>query len=75
MSSDTTIQLENLVEQARGGNQQAFEALYQQTYRLVYFHANSITKNEEEALDLVQDAYLAAYNGLNRLKDSRNFRK
>ena len=75
MSSDTTIQLENLVEQARGGNQQAFEALYQQTYRLVYFHAKSITKNEEEALDLVQDAYLAAYNGLNRLKDSRNFRK
>ncbi len=49
MSSDTTIQLENLVEQARGGNQQAFEALYQQTYRLVYFHAKSITKNEEEA--------------------------
>ena len=75
MSSDTTIQLENLVEQARGGNQQAFEALYQQTYSLVYFHAKSITKNEEEALDLVQDAYLAAYNGLNRLQDSRNFRK
>ena len=67
--------LENLVEQARGGTQQAFEALYQQTYRLVYFHAKSFTKNEEEALDLVQDAYLAAYNGLNRLQDSRNFRK
>ena len=75
MSGEGTMQLENLVEQAKKGDQQAFEALYQQTYRLVYFHAKAITKSDEEALDLVQDTFLAAYRSLSRLKDSRNFRK
>ena len=31
MSGEGTMQLENLVEQAKRGDQQAFEALYQQT--------------------------------------------
>ena len=75
MSREETTQFDRLVEQAQQGNQEAFEAIYRQTYRLVYFHAKAVTKSEEEALDLVQDTFLAAYRGLKRLQDVRNFRK
>ena len=49
MNDGETTGLENLVEQAKNGRKDAFEALYQQTYRLVYFHARSITRDDEEA--------------------------
>lgn len=73
MSSNTSIQLEKLVMQARAGDGQAFEELYNLTYRLVYFHAKALSRDEDEAWDLVQETYLTAYRKLDTLREGRLF--
>lgn len=56
-----------LVLRIRDGDSAAFTELYQATYRSVYYHAQTILKNEEDVEDAVQEAYEQAYINLDRL--------
>ena len=67
-------ELEDLVECAKQGKADAFEQLYNSTYRFVYFHAKSMTDDADEAWDLVQDTYMAVYRNLNTLRDSQRIK-
>ena len=58
-----------IVKKICDGHPEAFDELYLATYKAVYFHAKSILKDNEEALDAVQDAYLAAFQGLGQLRE------
>lgn len=60
--------LASLVTRIRAGDANAFDALYRETYNTVYFHAKSILKHEEDALDIVQETYLTAYSTLDTLE-------
>ena len=58
-----------LVEEILDGHTEAFEELYRQTCRAVFFHARKILKNEQDVEDAVSEAYLRAYENLSRLQE------
>jgi RNA polymerase sigma-70 factor (ECF subfamily) len=62
-----------LVERARGGDVAAFEKLVRQYDRQVFRIANHITQNREDAEDVVQDAFLKAYQKLDQFQGNSKF--
>jgi RNA polymerase sigma-70 factor (ECF subfamily) len=62
-----------LVAAAKDGDRDAFEALVKVTYHDAYTLAYRLTGNEEDARDVVQDAYLRAYRGLGRFRGDAQF--
>ena len=62
-----------LVEQAKGGDVKAFEKLVRQYDRQVFRIANHITQNREDAEDVVQDAFLKAYQKLDQFQGNSKF--
>jgi RNA polymerase sigma-70 factor (ECF subfamily) len=62
-----------LVERVRGGDVGAYEELVRMYDRRVFRIAQHITQNREDAEDVVQDAFLKAYQNLNRFKGDSKF--
>lgn len=56
-----------IVKAAQEGDNRAFEALYNMTKDSAYFIALSITKNEQDALDIMQDSYIKAFRSISTL--------
>jgi RNA polymerase sigma-70 factor (ECF subfamily) len=65
--------LADLVTKARKGDHEAFEALVEVTYMDAYTLAYRLTGDEEDARDVVQEAYLRAYRGLKRFRGDAQF--
>jgi RNA polymerase sigma-70 factor, ECF subfamily len=62
-----------LVIAARDGDRAAFDELVRMTYGDMYTLAYRLTGNEEDARDVIQDAYLRAYRGLHRFRGDARF--
>ena len=62
-----------LVNRAREGDVQAFEQLVRQYDRQVFRIAQHITQNREDAEDVVQDAFLKAYEKLDQFQGNSKF--
>jgi len=62
-----------LVTAAKGGDRQAFDEVVKATYADTYALALRLTANEEDAKDVVQEAYLRAYRGLKRFRGDSSF--
>jgi RNA polymerase sigma-70 factor (ECF subfamily) len=62
-----------LVNRAREGDVQAFEQLVQQYDRQIFRIAQHITQNREDAEDVVQDAFLKAYQKLHQFEGNSKF--
>jgi RNA polymerase sigma-70 factor (ECF subfamily) len=60
--------LDAVVAAARSGDRDAFEALVRATYDDMYTLAYRLTGNEEDARDVVQEAYLRAYRSIDRFR-------
>lgn len=58
-----------LVNNALNNDEAAFERLYKETERSVYFLCLKLLGNEQDAKDAAQETYLAAFNGLSSLDD------
>lgn len=65
--------LSELVTAAKKGDHGAFEALVEATYVDAYTLAYRLTGDEEDARDVVQEAYLRAYRGLKRFRGDAQF--
>src|SRR5205085_11161725 len=65
--------LADLVAAAKTGDRTAFDELVRATYADAYTLAYRLTGNEEDARDVVQDAYLRAYKGLRRFRGDAQF--
>lgn len=65
--------LEALVVEAQGGDRTAFEELVRRTYVDTYTLAMRLTGNEEDARDVVQEAYLRAWKGIRRFRGDSAF--
>jgi RNA polymerase sigma-70 factor (ECF subfamily) len=62
-----------LVARVRAGDIQAFEQLVRQYDRQVFRIAQHITQNREDAEDIVQDAFLKAYEKLEQFQGNSKF--
>jgi RNA polymerase sigma-70 factor (ECF subfamily) len=62
-----------LVARAKEGDVEAFEKLVRQYDRQVFRIAQHITQNREDAEDVVQDAFLKAYEKLNQFQGNSKF--
>jgi RNA polymerase sigma-70 factor (ECF subfamily) len=62
-----------LVEAARAGDIAAFESLVRRYDRNVFRIAQHITQNREDAEDVVQDAFLKAYQNLGQFQGQSKF--
>ena len=62
-----------LVADARDGSRTAFDELVRVTYADTYTLAYRLTGNEEDARDVVQEAYLRAYRGVRQFRGDVQF--
>ena len=61
------------VAQARAGDADAFRRLVERHSRNVFRLAYRMTRNEHDAEDVVQEAFLKAYRGLDRFEERAHF--
>jgi RNA polymerase sigma-70 factor (ECF subfamily) len=61
------------VAAARRGDRGAFDEVVRRTYDDTYTLAHRLTGNEDDARDVVQEAYLRAYRGLRRFRGEARF--
>ncbi len=64
---------DQLVGMAVAGDREPFDELVRRTYRDAYGLAFRLTGNEEDARDVVQDAYLRAYRGIGKFRSESRF--
>ncbi|HJV82982.1 RNA polymerase sigma factor [Noviherbaspirillum sp.] len=65
---DKDISDVELASRIAGGDQQAFEFLMRRYNRVLYRTARSVLKDDAEAEDVLQDAYLLAYRRINQFR-------
>lgn len=62
-----------LVERVRAGEREAFNELVERHARKIFRLARHITKNEDDASDVLQDAFLKAYSRLDQFQGDAKF--
>jgi RNA polymerase sigma-70 factor (ECF subfamily) len=62
-----------LIDRVRSGETDAFEALVLDNQKKVYNLALKMTGNEEDALDISQEAFIKAYTGLKSFRGESRF--
>jgi RNA polymerase sigma-70 factor, ECF subfamily len=62
-----------LISAAKDGDRSAFDELVRQTYVDTYTLAVRLTSDEEDARDVVQEAYLRAWKGIGRFRGDAQF--
>jgi RNA polymerase sigma-70 factor (ECF subfamily) len=62
-----------LVDKAKAGDQQAFTDLVSRYQRKIYRLAKNITRNDEDAEDVLQEAFLKAYEHLDTFEGHSKF--
>jgi RNA polymerase sigma-70 factor (TIGR02954 family) len=67
------LEKDKLVKKAIKGSKRAFEQLIKQHYERIYRTAYLYVHNEEDALDVVQDATYQAYTSIHALKHPEYF--
>jgi RNA polymerase sigma-70 factor (ECF subfamily) len=67
------MDLADLVRAAKAGDRSAFDELVRATYADAYTLAFRLTGNEEDARDVVQEAYLRAYKSLRKFRGESQF--
>jgi RNA polymerase sigma-70 factor (ECF subfamily) len=64
---------EALVERAKTGDRAAFQALFQKYHRRVYAVALGVVKRPEDAMDVVQDAFIKVHKHLGTFQGASSF--
>lgn len=66
-------EIKELVGQMEQGIQKAYESMYKETSKGVFFICMSFLHNEEDAKDAMQETYLTAYKKISQLKEKEKF--
>ncbi|HEY1555670.1 MAG TPA: sigma-70 family RNA polymerase sigma factor [Kofleriaceae bacterium] len=72
-SSATAIDDHDLVRAARGGDREAFRTLFDRYHRRAYALAFGVLRNQDDALDVVQDAFIKAHEHLDKFEGASGF--
>jgi RNA polymerase sigma-70 factor (ECF subfamily) len=62
-----------LVESARKGDREAFRTLFERYHRRAYALAFGVLRNPDDALDVVQDAFIKAHKYLDKFEGNSSF--
>lgn len=62
-----------LVDRARTGNDEAFRALFERYHRRAYSLAVGVVRNRDDALDVVQDAFIKAHRHIGKFEGNSSF--
>ena len=73
MGEENMEQFTQLIERVKKGDAQAFELLYQQSYRQVYYTCMSFLKNEQNVYDMMQETYITALTRISSLESPERF--
>lgn len=71
--SDRKLEDHKLINQAKEGNQKAFEALLNKYRNLVYHVMYKMVNNSQEAEDLTQEAFIKAFRALSSFNEEFAF--
>ena len=63
----------DLVDAARSGDRDAFRQLFERYHRRAFSLAYGVVHNQDDALDIVQDAFIKAHRYLDRFEGSSSF--
>ena len=66
---DDAINEESLIERIKNGDTTAWEELYKNTYPRAYSVAIQTLRNRDDALDVLQDAYVSVFKNINFVQD------
>ncbi|MGZ0017318.1 RNA polymerase sigma factor [Yeosuana sp. AK3] len=69
----TKLNIEQLIELCKSGNQSAQLEVYNRYYKAMYNTSLRIVKDSYEAEDIMQDSFLLAFTKLDTLKDVKTF--
>ena len=67
------VNYEKVVKAALKGDENAFAQLYEYTQHDMYYIALKYMKNEDDAMDVVQDSYIKAWRYLGTIRDPEHF--
>ena len=66
--ANANSELQEVVSQAMNGNEKAIEKIYSMTYAQGFSVAFQMMKNEQDALDVMQESYISAFRNLKNLE-------
>lgn len=58
---------------AQGGDDKAFQEIYQQCYNHVYYYALKLTHSDADAKDIAQETFLQVYRSIHKLQNPNYF--
>ena len=64
-ASSSSLEDDELVKRAAGGDESAFNELVEKYERALYFHILKMVRDREQVEDLVQEAFVKAFDNLN----------
>lgn len=62
-----------LVDRARSGDEEAFRALFERYHRRAFSLACGVVRNRDDALDVVQDAFIKAHKYIGKFEGNSSF--
>src|SRR5207302_6410814 len=69
----TAVDDRDLVEASKRGDRDAFRTLFERYHRRAYALALGVVRNPDDALDVVQDAFIKAHKHLDKFEGSASF--
>jgi RNA polymerase sigma-70 factor (ECF subfamily) len=64
---------EEVIARVRAGDRQAFRILFERYHRRAYAVALGVVRNRDDALDIVQDAFIKAHRHLDKFRGQSRF--
>lgn len=66
--------LKEMIEKAAAGEENALEKIYNLTYVQGFAIALQMVKNEQDAMDIMQDAYISTFRNLKKIEDPKRLK-
>ena len=68
------INIENLVEKAKNGNEEAYTELFGSVYNVLFKIAMSRLHNEADVQDVIQNTFINAFNNIHSIQNNKAFK-
>ena len=70
---ETSVTPQEQLERAKAGDKTAMTALYESSWLAIYRTIHAMVRDEDTAMDILQDTYLQAFSHLDQLRQAESF--